>query len=531
MHKIKSIPFEKTGYFTNIIVDYLAKNEKVVPFYQNFPDIIGFKSQINEKSKSFSNSSRKIVIESLEDQYHNFEISDKTKQNISLLKDTNTFTVTTGHQLNLFTGPLYFLYKIVSTINLAKRLKKELPESNFVPVYWMASEDHDFEEIQFFNFKEEKISWNRESKGAVGRLSLEKFDNVLEDFYNQLGKSRNAKDLIELFKKSYLEHENLTDATRFLANNLFGEYGLVILDGDDRVLKEQFIPYVKEELLDQICFKEVSKTNKELAKDYKVQVNPREINLFYLDSNLRERIVFDDGLYKIFNTNLTFTKEEILQEVEDFPEKFSPNVLMRSLYQEVILPNLCYIGGGGEIAYWLEMKNFFESQKVPFPILLLRNSVLLIPEKQLIKLEKLDISEEEIFSKQEELVAKKVSHISEINIDLSEEKQKLETMFAKLEELSNKTDQSFSGAVKAQSKKQQNGLKNLEKRLLKAQKRKHKELVNRIIILQNELFPNRSLQERNANFSEFYNEIGDELINGLLENIDPLNFKFDIIKT
>jgi bacillithiol biosynthesis cysteine-adding enzyme BshC len=234
----------------------------------------------------------------------------------------------------------------------------------------MATEDHDFEEINYFNFKNKKIKWNRESSGPVGRLSTEGLDLVFEQFSNEIELGENATYLKNLFENSYLKHSNLADATRFLANELFKNEGLVILDGDSVELKKLFIPYIKKELLEQSSFTNVSKTNL-LLKDYFVQVNPREINLFYIEDNLRERIIFEDGIYKINNTVLHFTESEILTEIENHPEKFSPNVITRPLYEEVILPNLCYIGGGGEIAYWLELKSNFEENNVTFPILLL----------------------------------------------------------------------------------------------------------------------------------------------------------------
>ncbi len=509
--------------------DYLDRKENLSEFYSNYPDIKGFENQIKTKWKSFSDISRNVLVSSLNNQYQDLPISDKTKTNINLLKQNNTFTVTTGHQLNLFTGPLYFLYKIVSAINLAKKLKQEFSDCNFVPVYWMATEDHDFEEIQYFNFKGNKINWNRESSGAVGRLTNKGLDSVFQEFSKLLGESKSATFLKELFNNAYLQQDNLTDATRFLANELFGEYGLVIIDGDDKALKKQFTPFVKEELLQNTSFKEVSRTIEKLENNYKIQVNPREINLFYLEDNLRERIVFEDEVYKVNNTKTVFTKEEILSELDKYPEKFSPNVLLRPLYQEVILPNLCYIGGGGEIAYWFELKKYFEAVKIPFPILLLRNSVLLITEKQSKKMKKLNISKEEIFNKQEVLIDNKVKSISEISIDFSSQRLYLENMFKDLEELSNKTDKSFLGAVKAQEKKQLKGIDHLEKRMLKAQKRKYNEMVSRISVLQDQLFPNQSLQERQTNFSEFYLEFGEGLINTLIETLDPLQLEFDVL--
>ena len=523
---MKSIPFHKTGYFSKIICDYLDENKVIEPFFNNFPNLKGFKKQIEEKRMSGRAESRPLLVKSLEKQYKNIKISKSTKQNIQSLIKENTFTITTGHQLNLFTGPLYFLYKIVATINLAKRLKVEFPEENFVPVYWMATEDHDFDEINYFNFNDRKIRWNKESNSAVGRLSTEGLGDIAQVFKQLLGASKNADYLVKLFKDAYLKHESLTAATRYLVNELFGEYGLVIIDGDDKILKRQFIPFIADELSNQTSFKKVSETIQELGKEYKIQVNPREINLFYLTDKLRARIIYEKGIYKVVDTDISWAKEGILKELSEFPERFSPNVIMRPLYQEVVLPNLCYIGGGGELAYWFELKAYFKAVKVSFPILLLRNSVLLITEKQFKKAEKLNISIEELFLNQEKLINKKVKEISKIKIDFSKQKTFLQEQFNKLKELALKTDKSFVGAVNAQEKKQLNGLEVLEKRLLKAQKRKLKDVVERIVLLQNQLFPNQSLEERQRNFSEIYEQCGSALIPKLINTLDPLKGEF-----
>jgi len=513
-----TIPFQKTGYFTKTMCDYLDKKDTIVPFCNNFPNLDGFEKQIEEKRLSFQQTqeTRNVLVESLQNQYKNATTSDKVTKNIQLLEKENTFTVTTGHQLNLFTGPLYFLYKIVSTINLAEQLKAKFPKDNFVPIYWMATEDHDFNEINYFNFKGKKIQWNRTDGGGVGRFSTKGLDYVFEAFEKEIGSTKNAKQLKDLFRKAYIEHSTLTEATRFLANALFGSYGLVIIDGDDTSLKRQFLPFVKEELYQHTSFKEVSKTIASLGEHYKIQVNPREINLFYLTDELRERIVFENNLFKVNNTTIEFTKDELEYELKLHPERFSPNVIMRPLYQEVILPNLCYIGGGGELAYWFQLQHYFKTVNVPFPILLLRNSVLLISEKQQQKLRKLNISNEEVFLKQHDLVNKKIKNVSNIEIDFSKQKEFLKKQFADLEKLALQTDKSFIGAVKAQTKKQLNGLNNLEKRLLKAEKRKYQELTERIKVLQDELFPNQSLEERTRNFSEVYLEYGDALIPKLI---------------
>lgn len=529
---IESISFKETGYFSSLICDYIEEEHVLKPFYNRFPKLENFRKQIEEKKASFSVFSRSILVDSLKEQYAHIETSESTVQNIESLNQENTFTITTGHQLNIFTGPLYFLYKIVSTINLTAALNKAYPDYNFVPVYWMATEDHDFEEINYFNFKGKKVHWNKANNGAVGELKTSGLESVFELFSKDLGVGRHADFLRDLFAESYLKHDNLADATRYLTNALFSEYGLVIIDANKKELKQLFVPFIKDELLHETSFKLVSKVNdaiNALPGNTKIQVNPREINLFYLNENLRERIVFENEIYTVVNTDITWTKEALLKEVEDFPERFSPNVIMRPLYQEVILPNLCYIGGGGELAYWFQLKAFFNEVKVPFPIMLLRNSVLIQSVQQQKKLKNLNISNEDIFLKREVFINKKVREISNIDIDFSPQKMHLIQQFEVLYHIAEQTDKSFVNAVKAQEVKQLKGLGNLEKRLLKAQKRKLQDQVSRMTELQNELFPNQSLQERNTNFSQFYLEYGEELIPQLIKNLNPLNSEFLIL--
>ena len=528
--KVHHIPFQETGYFSSLIGDYLSKNQKLNDFYRNFPDLEGFKNQIEIKQGSFSNESRKILVEALSKQYNNLKKSNLTSENINKLESGNTFTITTGHQLNIFTGPLYFLYKIISTINLTKQLKAEFPKQNFVPIYWMATEDHDFDEINYFNFKGKKVVWDRESSGAVGRLKTEGFDEVFKSFSNQLENTKNADYIKELFKNAYLSHNNLTDATRYLVTELFGEYGLVIIDGDDVRLKELFSPIVKEELENQTSFNSVSKTISTLKEDYKIQVNPRKLNLFYVGDNFRERIILENGVYSVNNTSIKFSKSEILKEVDKNPLAFSPNVIMRPLYQEVVLPNICYVGGGGEIAYWLELKDYFKEVEIPFPILLLRNSVQILTKKQQDKLKSLNISHSELFLEQDQLLSKKVIENSEIKIDFAKKINYLKNQFTDLKQVAKNTDVSFVGAVNAQENKQIKGLQNLEKRLLRAEKRRQKELVFRIKELQNQLIPNYGLEERQRNFSEYYIAHGPSFLKALQGALKPLQLEFTILE-
>ena len=533
-----SIPYKNTGYFSKLICDYLAEDKSLKLFYNRFPNLENFKHQLVEKQKNFTDKKRHLLAKRIMLQYGDNSLSQSTLSNIDLLKEHTTFTVTTGHQLNLFTGPLYFLYKIFSAINLCEKLNKEYHNYHFVPVYWMATEDHDFEEINYFNLFGKKVKWERDASGAVGELSTDQpagkaggLKEMKDLLKKEFGESENAKKLISFFSDAYTKHDNLADATRFLANTLFYHHGLVIVDGNDAELKKCFIPYAEKELTENISFKKVSETTEKLtALGYSEQVHPREINLFYLRENLRERIIQREGRFYVNETDISFSKEEIINELHENPERFSPNALLRPLYQEEILPNLCYIGGGGELAYWFQLKEYFNKVEVPFPILLLRNSVLLIPKMLSEKLQKLHVSIEDLFLPQHELMTKHTKEISKIDIDFSQQKEFLKQQFADLYELAKQTDVSFLGAVGAQEKKQLNGLDNLEKRLLKAQKRNLSDELERLKNIQNQLFPNQSLQERQLNFSEFYLEYGEELMDVLKENLKPLGSNFTILE-
>ena len=526
-----SIPYKDTGYFSKLICDYLEEKKDLKPFYNRFPSLENFQHQIEEKRKNFSEEKRHLLAKRIMYQYGDNSLSQSTLSNIDLLKEPSTFTVSTGHQLNLFTGPLYFLYKIFSVINLCEKLNEEYKNNHFVPIYWMATEDHDFEEINYFELFGKKIQWERDASGAVGELSTEGLKEIKQQLKTEFGESENGKKLLSLFSDAYTKHQNLTDATRFLANKLFYHHGLVIVDGNDKDLKKCFVPYAEKELTENLSFKKVTETTDKLVQlGFSEQVHPREINLFYLRENLRERIIERDGTFYINETEISFSKEEITKELHEHPERFSPNALLRPLYEEVILPNLCYVGGGGELAYWFQLKDYFNKVEVPFPILLLRNSALLVSEPVLEKLKKHNLEIDYMFLPQHELLTKHTKEISKISIDFSKQRHYLQRQFKELYKMAKKTDKSFLGAVAAQEKKQLNGLDNLEKRLLKAQKRNFSEELYRVKNIQDELFPNQSLQERQLNFSEFYLDYGEGLLEVLNEELDPLDMRFKVLR-
>ena len=525
------LPYDQTRRFSKLFLDYIKQKQSVQEFYNRFPNPENFKAQIQDKQKNYQDTHRKILVETLKQQYQNFSISKSTAHHIELLERSNTFTITTGHQLNLFTGPLYTFYKIISVINSCQQLQTKYPEYNFVPIFWLASEDHDFEEINHFFYKDKKIMWPKETAGAVGEIKNDGLNQVLKEFEKVLPKTKNTDHLIQLFTDAYLKHKNLSQASIYLYNELFGEQGLVILEPNHPKLKACFKPYIRTELFQRPTHKKVSDTTHTLLKkNYHQQVSPREINLFYKNDNLRERLIYKDEKYYVNQTELVFTKDEIDKHIDKYPERFSPNALLRPLYQEVLLPNLSYVGGAGELAYWLQLRSTFKTFGVTFPMLQMRNSVLLVSQKSIKKLKKLNLKTQDLFQSPDELENQHIEQVSKIKIDFSPQKKHLSKQFKNLYELAEKTDKSFLNAVAAQEKKQHNGLDKLEKRLLKAQKRKMDDETKRVSKLQDKLFPHQKLQERHVNFFELYLSYGKDFKTHLIKALNPFDYQFSIIR-
>lgn len=526
--KVKYIDYDETRCFSSTVTNYLNNDSKIAPFINQFPDLNAFKSIIKERNFT---GDRKTLVDVLTHQYQNItHQSDALKANISSLKSDSTFTVTTGHQLNIFTGPLYFIFKIVSTINLTKDLKKEFPEHDFVPIYWMATEDHDFEEINHTYLAGKKITWKKDTQGATGRLNPKTIIQALNEYKGVLGISANADKLSKIITQAYTEFETLANSTRFLVNELFGDLGLVIIDADDQSLKKQFSTIIEQDIISQKSFENINKSSAALAQiDIHAQVNPREINFFYLMDNLRERIVFENQKYEVLNTEISFSEEELKAEIESNPERFSPNVVMRPLYQEVILPNLAYIGGGGELAYWLQLKSNFDFYKVDFPLLILRNSAMLANEGIERKLHKIDLNFEDIFEGTSSLQKRWIEKHSTHQLHLQQEWEKLSVIFEELKTRVSKIDLTLNSSTEAVKVRLKKAIDNLEKKLIRAEKRNFAEAIEAIEKIRNILFPGGGLQERKENFGLFYVKYGDDFINELLKAFKPLDFKFTIL--
>lgn len=520
MLKHITLNYKNSGVLNTLVLNYLNRDQKLAPLYSFFPDKKGFEDLI--KSGAYNDFDRNTLSEILLKQSGYVEnASGNSVKNIYKLKEKNTFTVTTGHQLCLFTGPLYFIYKIVSTINLAEALKKQFPEHDFVPVYWMASEDHDFAEINNFSLFGKTLIWESAQTGAVGDFKTDELKNILPQLAEILGKSDNATYLTNLFEASYLKHKTLADATRFLVNELFGEYGVVTLDGNDKQFKQQFTNEFKKDIFENSAAALVHPSVKELETlGYSSQVNPRDINCFYIENGLRTRIEKKGDDFNLVGTETSFTKQELEDIIDNSPEKISPNVVLRPLYQQKILPNIAYIGGPGELAYWLEFKKLFEGFKIQLPVLMPRNFICVIDKPTQTKIDKLNFSGADFFKSEKDLVNDfqvKTNNVFAID----SEKETLSGFYNSLIEKASAIDKTLSGSLAAELKKSLNGLDIITGKANKALKLRSETEINQIKSIKYKLFPESVPQERSENFATFYLKHGRNFIKEIKAQTDP----------
>lgn len=517
--QLNKVSLAETRAFSPFFIDYIQQKNTLSPFYHRFPTIENFGDQIAEKSAGFSIDHREVLVKALKKQYETISLSPGVEKNILSLEDPKTFTVTTGHQLNIFTGPLYFIFKIVTVINTCSKLKERYPDYNFVPVYWMASEDHDYDEIKYFKLYGKKYVWETKQTGAVGRFFTDGLSALANDVPGETS----------IFREAYAKHKKLSAAVRHYVNALFATNGLIVLDADDRDLKKQFAKVISQDVLLGTNKSVVDSTTSSLeGLGYKTQIFCRDINLFYLTEGLRSRIEKTNGKFNILDSNLSFSEKEIETMIADEPEKFSPNVILRPLYQEIILPNLAYVGGPAEVIYWLQLKGVFDQFAVPFPVIMPRNFGMIVDHEVGRKLAKTGLNFTEIFEEKNFLFNHWVLKHSPRNLTMGQERTELAKIFESLRERAESIDATLSRFVGAEEKRGLNSLEKIERKFLRAEKRLHADKLRQIEAVKDALFPNGSLQERTENFLSFYQR-DPQFIQHLIENFDPFDFRFHIL--
>ena len=523
------LSYEETGSFSKTIIDYIAGNEKLATFSAHPVTIKGIKDAISAR-KDFP-TQRKLLVENLQDKYAAIDTHERQKTNIDLLLNENTFTITTAHQPNIFTGPLYFIYKIVHVIRIADELNKSMPDNQFVPVFYMGSEDADLDELGHINVEGEKLEWKTDQKGAVGRMKVDKaLIQLIDKLSGQLLIHPSGPEIIKLMRESYKEGVSIEAATFKIVNQLFSEYGLLVLLPDNPGLKRVFVPVMEKELLEGFSHKAVEATLATFPAGYKAQAGGRELNLFYLDENKRERIEEQKDKWEVINTELKFSKEQLLAELNEHPERFSPNVILRPVFQETILPNIVFIGGGGEIAYWLELRKVFEEARVPFPVMVMRNSFMIISKKEKKLLKKLGLSPQDLFKEEILLLNELVKRDSKLKLDVEKEKQELQKVYAAIKLAATAIDNSLAKHTETLEAKALKRIEALEKKMLKSERKRFEAQQRQLHTLRSKLFPANILQERMDNLLIYYSMWGKEFIHTIYQHSRKLEQDFCILE-
>jgi bacillithiol biosynthesis cysteine-adding enzyme BshC len=525
--KVNQIEYQRLGNWSHTDMAYLQHDPKLSPFYEYEPVKENFDKVISARKKLPVN--RALLLSTLKKQYAALEVTLPISDEVMLSE--NTFTVTTAHQPVLFTGPLYHLYKIASTINLSLQLKETHPDHNFIPVFVLGAEDHDWAETNHYYLFGKKHQWERTASGSAGRLNLEGLDTLIEEAKEIFKNAPKGNEIYSILQNALQKATTYAQFHQSLLISLFHEFGLVVFNMDEVELKRAFLPILEKELTESISTKYVPATQALLEKSgFKPQAFCRPINLFYMDEGIRERIepTADGGFIRV-DSKISYTKTEIVDELHSHPERFSPNVILRPLYQEFTLPNLAYIGGGGELAYWLERKTQFEAFGVHFPMLIRRNSLLLIDEATTAQIEKAGLQWEDLLDDYDSIVKTYLNRLSGKDLNFEEEEKWLMDAYQSLASKAERVDPTLASAIQAEKSKQAKAFEQLGSRLLRSQKQQQETSLNRIKKLKEKLFPEGGLQERRDNMLSFYADHGQELIRTLISVSNPLEEKFTIL--
>ena len=524
------IDLNDLNFFSDLITDYNSQKKKISSFISSFPSEKSIIKQLNKRK--LSPDIRSDLASVLKKQYKktiflNSNLN-KVNKNIEQLISKKTYTITTGHQLSLFANPLFLIYKIVNIINLSSRMSK-ITKKNIIPVFWLASEDHDFKEVKSFNLFSNRYKWNKSyNKSAVGSISTKSIDSFINNIFDSLEEYPYKKDLKKILIETYVKNENLSNSIRSLLTFFFGKYGLLILDPNDAILKKHFKSCLKLEIQNQSSFDLVSRQTNKLSKSYKTIIKPRELNLFYFNNEKRLRISKREEVYYLIDGKKKWSQKQILKEIEDFPERFSPNVILRTLYQETILPNIVYVGGPTEISYWMQFKSLFSKMKIEFPILLFRSFVLNINFDHFKFLEKNKIDLTELFYPLEQFLSRSLYKKSKIN--LIDELNDFNDLIASINKKTKRIDSSLNQHSLSICKKIEKDLKKLEKKIIKYQKKDHVPYINILTEIHSNIYQENIIQERSCSFFNYYLKYGDKFFDVLLKKLNCLENGYIILK-
>lgn len=530
--------------YSNLFLDYVYEFDKVKDFY-----IYNFRNQ-DEYARKFSEitSSKRIFPETLSkilfNQYADVNSSKRTISNINYLGQQNSVAIVTGQQLTIFGGPLYTFYKIITAIKLCIQLKDKFVDYNFIPVFWLEGDDHDFNEVRSINIfnndnEIQKIEYlnavdNSMELGSVGNLLLEKeIELTLQKLKDSLRNTEFTEELISFLSKTYKSGNSFKKSFKHLLMKIFDEYGLVIIDPQDVELKKLLIPIFESELINyREHTQTILKRSALLEEKYHAQVKVKPINIFLIDDSKRFLIEPDENGYKLKNRRKKFSKEEILNLLYQQPELFSPNVLLRPLCQDYILPTAFYVGGPSEISYFAQLIPYYSKLNIIQPFIYPRASITLVEKNIKSLLDKYQINLLNIFQNGKQIIPDIIASSENIDTNkfIREALIESQTLFEKLNNNLSSIDPSIAKIIEKLSEKNKQSIESLKSKLDSIILKKNEIIDRQLNKIFSNIIPNNNLQEREINFTYYFNKYGKDLINFLFNEVSTTKFEHQVLE-
>ncbi len=528
----------------NLFLDYLYEFENVKEYFNSdFRSRDGY-LKIFKSVSEHKNPAREIMPGILKAQYSSLQPSEKTSDNISKLSSDNTLAVVTGQQLGILSGPLYTLYKIITAIKLSESFSQKYDGFNFVPVFWLEGDDHDFNEVRQIKLPDDNnniktIGYSTEAnedddRSSVGTL---KFDSSINDFFTNLEQSLRDTEfkpaIISKLKEFYAEGKTFKDAFRELIFFLFDKYGLIIFDPQDNAVKELLKPVFIKEVTDfRLHAEKLVITSAQIEEVYHAQVKIRPLNLFYSNEDGRYLLEPVENDFRLKRKRRKFTFEEIISEINHQPQRFSPNVILRPICQDYLLPTAAYAGGPGEISYLAQVNPLYKFYQIPAPVIYPRSSVMILEKNILNVLEKYDLDLLDIIIDPEKVKQKIVEKVSDFTVEetFKDAVIQFEMGFDKIKEGLFRIDKTTADASNRYKTKILSYVDELKEKALEAQKRKHETILRQIDKVSTAVFPHSVLQEREINFVYYWNKYGDDFLKKLFDEIEIGHFEHQVIK-
>lgn len=528
----------------NLFLDYLYEFENVADFFandfRNRENYLKIFRSISESRQDFASRIPDII----SNQYANLNPSGKTAQNIKKLADKKTLAIVTGQQLGILGGPLYTFYKIITAIKLSQFLSERYDDYNFVPVFWLEGDDHDFNEVRTIKIIDDNNSLvtvgykeEIEEDDLKQSIGLIKLDNSINDFFTALEKELKETEfkssLLQQLRNCFQEGRTFKDAFRDLIFNYFDNYGLVIFDPQTDEVKQLLKPIFKKEINDfRIHTEQLVHVSATLEELYHAQVKVKPVNLFLRVDEGRHSIEPVENEFRLRRKRKSYTQEQLLEVLENEPDKFSPNVLLRPICQDYLLPTAFYIAGPSEIAYFAQLKPLYELYNIVEPIIYPRSSLTILENSIAGSLDKFSIGINDVFVDVENVKKRIINSVEQSSVDemFSDISNQLENSFDQLKEKLFDLDKTIADSSNRYRDKILGTIAELKSKAEKAQQKKYEVTLRQIDRAAVHLFPNSNLQEREINFVYFVNKYGDEFLKRVFDELQINKFEHQVIR-